>query len=193
MRSIYGNEHLYMPYNMKAQSPKAVAQAIVKQNQLITERYVIVLVGVSQDITNELKNKILQETIGATAISNTNRTDKMGRWYIIIKEKLFIKRRKHISANLHQWIQEYPAILHETKPDNFPPPQVNQKYVDDDDDSSGHTSYMLGCTQTYGTMNNTDKADKAYFYPPSNKNNTHNVTEIQFSTETELRAIIQTL
>ncbi len=42
------------PYNMKEQFPKAVAQAIVKQNPLITETYIIVLVGVSQDIINEL-------------------------------------------------------------------------------------------------------------------------------------------
>jgi hypothetical protein len=212
MRLIYGDEHLYMPYNMKRQFPKAVAQAIVKQNKLIAETYVIVLVGVSRDIMNELQAKILEETTGATAISDTHRTDKTGRWYVIIQEKAFMKGRKLIAANLHKWIRAYPAALHETTPDTFPPPQVNQKYADDDDDSSGHASYMSSCAQSYGTVDDTDVMEEIYFYPPSNNNNAHSYadaarkgnttsakakpseTEIKLAaTETELRSIILTL
>jgi hypothetical protein len=83
---------------------------------------------------------------------------------------------------------------------------VNQKYADNDD-STGHALYMSSCAQSYGTGNNTEEADEDFFYPPSNKSQTHSyvdaarkatgknennnlgVTEIQFwATKTWLRA-----
>jgi hypothetical protein len=93
-----------MPYNIKRQFPKAVAQAIIHQNQLITANYVIVLVGVSRKVMTNLHTTILTETPGTTAISDTHRTDQTGRWYVIIDKNLFIKGRKHIATHLQQWI-----------------------------------------------------------------------------------------
>jgi hypothetical protein len=212
LRALYSDAHLYMPYSMKRQFPKAVAQAIVKQNQLIADTFVIVLVGVSRDVMQELQTTILTETPGSIAISDTHRTDKTGRWYVIIKEKAFLTGRKLIAANLQKWMQTLPASLHETTPADFPPPRVNQKYADEEDDSSGHASYMSSCAQSYGTFQEDDTLDEAFFCPPSNERTyTHSyadaarnapstnqnqlaVTEIQFSeTETALRSVIQDL
>jgi hypothetical protein len=78
MRAIYGNKHLYMPYHMKQQFLKAVAQAIIQQNQLIAETFMIVLAGMSRNFMNKLQTTILAETPGTTEISDTHRTDKTG-------------------------------------------------------------------------------------------------------------------
>jgi hypothetical protein len=213
LRQIFSQDHLYVPYNMKRSAPQAVAKAIIKQNQLIADTYVIVLVGVSRDIMTALKPTLLQGIQSIIAVSDTNRTDKNGRWHVIVKEKGFTITRKYIATNLQLWIRTYPSTLHESTPDHFPPPQVSQKYADADDDSSGHASYMSSCAQSYGSVEDLD-SESAFFYTPDNRstapsyadivrqpaapalpqNNLPAGTDIEFSaTDRELRAIIATL
>ena len=109
----------------------------------------------------ELKNKLKNETQGLIGISDTNRTDTTGRWLLLVKANTFHKTRKHIAANLQAWIHHYPPEIHEMTPDTFPSPQVSMKFTDkDDDDSSGHASYMSSSVMSYGSFDETDSADQ---------------------------------
>jgi hypothetical protein len=213
LRQIYAQDHLYIPYNMKRSAPQAVAKAIITQNQLIADTYVIVLVGVTRDIMTALRPTLLQGIQSILAVSDTNRTDKNGRWHVIVKEKGFTNTRKYIATNLQTWISTYPAILHDSTPDHFPPPQVSQKYADADDDSSGQASYMSSCAQSYGSVEDLD-TETPFFYTPASRSTipsyadmvkqtpisavTQNPTtpgsNIEFNaTDRELRAIIANL
>lgn len=213
LRKIYEQDHLYIPYNMKRSSPQIVAKAIIHQNQLIADSYVIVIVGVSRDLMTQLKPTLFQSIQSIRCVSDTNRTDKQGRWFIIVKEQGFQATRKYVAANLPTWIRSLPTALHASTPDHFPPPQVSQKYADhDDDDSSGHASYMSSCAQSYGSVEDLD-TESVFFYTPDNRANPiisyadavkhtqpafqHPAppgTNLEFSaTDRELRAIIANL
>jgi hypothetical protein len=93
-------------------------------------------------------------------------TDKIGGWNILVQEKLFRKIRKTISTNITYWIRSLPAILCKTIPTSFPIPRVNQKFSNDADNlSAGHASYMSSCAQSYGSIDENDKAYAPYFKP----------------------------
>jgi hypothetical protein len=189
LRQIYAQDHLFIPYNMKRTAPQAVAKAIIKQNQLIADTYVVVLVGVSRDIMTALKPTLLQGIQSIIAVSDTNRTDKNGRWHVIVKEKGFATTRKYIASNLQTWIHTYPATLHDSTPDHFPPPQVSQKYADADDDSSGQASYMSSCAQSYGSVEDLD-TETAFFYTPDTRSNIPSYADIV--KQTPISAVTQT-
>ena len=77
LQKLYEDKPLYIPYNMKKQFPKAVATAITKQNQLIKETWVLVLIGIPRELMCELETTILHSK-GVTGILSTNRTDTTG-------------------------------------------------------------------------------------------------------------------
>jgi hypothetical protein len=128
---------------------------------------------------------------------------------VLVQAKTFQKTRKYITANLETWLSQLPTVTHDATPTNYPPPQVHQKYFDDDDDSSsGQASYMSSCAQSYGSFNEGDDANEAYFaHQESTNNNSYadvarhatrndglSGKEIQFkATKLELRSIIATL
>jgi hypothetical protein len=155
---------------MKKQVPQAVSSAILKQNTLLKNTWVIVVVvGIPRDVMPHLEN-ILLESSGVTGISDTNRTDKSGRWNILVKELDFKSIRKQFSSKLQEWIRALPSDIQATIPDSFPPPKVHQKngYEDDDDDddsSYGQVSYMSSCAQSYASFDDND-ADEQYYHPP---------------------------
>jgi hypothetical protein len=167
LRTIYHNEPLYMPYSMNKKFPQAVAKAIVKQNRLIADTYVIVMIGVSREVMAAIAHEELEDIPGFLGVSDTNKTDKNGRFLILVEEKTFIKTRKLISTKLQAWIRNCSTTIQATIPDTFPAPQVNLGFIDHDDDSSGHASYMSSCAQSYGSYDETDDIDDAFFAPTS--------------------------
>jgi hypothetical protein len=211
LRTIYGQDHFYIPYKMKNATPNIVAKAIVFQNQIIADSYVVVIVGVSRNTMKELKPILIQGIQSICSISDTSRTDKQGRWFIIVHTKTFQITRKYIAENLKTWIQSRSPASQLSTPEQFPPPQVSQKYSDADDDSSGHTSYMSYCAQSYSSIKDLHAAEP-FFYPPTTRPFSASYadavkqkpraespppptgTEIEFSaTDRELRAIIASL
>jgi hypothetical protein len=177
LRQMYAQDHLYLPYNLKRTAPKAIAKAIINQNKRIADTYVIVLVGISRNIMTALKPTLLQGIQSIIAVSDTNRTDKNGRWNVLVQEKGFITTRKYIATNLPLWLTSYPQPLHENTPDHFPAPQVSQKYADLDDDSSGQASYMSSCAQSYGSLEDLD-SDAAMFYSPDSRSTTPSYADV---------------
>jgi hypothetical protein len=65
LRSVYSQEPLFMPYSMKKRLPEVVAKAILKQNQLVTDLFVVIIIGVSRTVMQELK----------VSLSDTQHTD----------------------------------------------------------------------------------------------------------------------
>jgi hypothetical protein len=211
LRSIYDQEPLFMPYSMKKKLPKVVAQAILKQNQLIADLFVVIIIGVSREVMKELKDTLRTDVAGFVGVSDTQHTETTGRWRVLVKAKTFHQTRKFIATNLQAWIDTYPSTLHDMTPKNYPKPQVNQRQgADDDDDSSGHASYMSSCAQSYGSFDDGDATDTAFYDPPARNNhfsyadaarqtqsnNTDSLSgqAIQFqATEKELRSIIANL
>jgi hypothetical protein len=168
LRKIYEDEHLYMPYSMKQKFPQAVAQAMLKQNKLIKETWVVVLVGVHRSIMPKLETTLLA-SMGVISISNTNRTDKTGRWHVIVHESYFKAIiRKRYTVYLKAWFRDLPEDQLDSIPAGFPIPHIYQKhgYDDDDDSSSGHASYMSSCAQSYGSFEDNIGDDHQYFNPP---------------------------
>jgi hypothetical protein len=213
LRKIYSEEPLFIPYSTKKKNPDIVARAMVKQNKQMAETYIIVVVGINREVMEALGNEF-QDINGLTEISETNKTDRTGRWNIIVKFKQFKEIRKKITANLNTWIQNLPDRLQASLPDHFPAPQVNQKYNDTDDDSSaGHASYMSSCAQSYGSGSfDENDADNTTYFTPANESNSRSyaavvqtnavtpmVNEVQFQEKTstaiiaELKAEIATL
>ena len=103
--TIYGQDHLYLPYNMKKTAPKTVAKAIITQNKLIMETFVIVLVGISRDMMPSLQLTLYQEIKGILGVSDTHKTDQTGRWFVLVKEKVFLPTQKNVMAKLDKWIR----------------------------------------------------------------------------------------
>jgi hypothetical protein len=169
LQKIYENDPLYMPYSMKEKLPKTVAQAILRQNKLLNDTWVIVLVGVPRDMMPDIFTH-LRSTTGVIAISDTNRTDKAGRWHVLVQGDLFKPLRKLITTKLPVWFNATSTALREAIPLSFPSPNVFQKhkYKDDDDSSSGQASYMSSCAQSYGSLKDIDTDDTNY-NPPGNK------------------------
>jgi hypothetical protein len=165
LRKIYAQEHLFMPYTMKKKFPQAVAKAIMKQNKLIQTTWVVVILGISRTMMPALEPIISRK--GVIGISDTNRTDKTGRWHILVTEDAFKIIRKTITAKLVTWVNALPENLQADLPPTFPSPQVYQKngYAGDDDSSSGQDSYMSSCAQSYGSFDDTI-ADDEYYSPP---------------------------
>ena len=115
LQKIFEDEHLYMPYSMKKQFPKAVANASMQQNQLLKSTWVIVIVGIPRNVMPHLENDIL-ESSGVTGISDTNRTDKSGRWNILVKEFEFKSIRKRLSTQIQAWVRELPHEIQAKSP-----------------------------------------------------------------------------
>ena len=78
LRSIYDQEPLFMPYSMKKKLPKVVAQAIIKQNQLIADLFVVIIIGVSREVMKELKDTLRTDVAGFVGVSNTKHTKTTG-------------------------------------------------------------------------------------------------------------------
>jgi hypothetical protein len=164
LRKIYEDDHLFMPYSMKKKFPQAVAKAIAKQNQLIKDTWVVVLVGITREMMSTLEGII--ETHGIVGISETNRTDRSGRWHVLVTEGAFKRIRKLLNSKLQSWINDLPDDMIENIPPEFPEPKVYQKhnYEGDDDSSSGQASYMWSCAQSYGSFD--DMTMDELFNPP---------------------------
>jgi hypothetical protein len=166
LQAIYEKEPLFMPYSMKRKFPQAVAKAILQQNQLMSDTFVVVITGISRDAMTSLKPTIM-ELPGTIAVSDTHKTDTSGRWYILVHEKSFRAVRKTISKSILSWFRALPSILREPVPPGFTEPQVHKKYFDtDDDSSSGQASYMSTCAQSYGSLDD-DDIDVQYSSPPN--------------------------
>ena len=172
LRKLYEDEHLYIPYSMKQKFPQAVAKALLKQNKLINDTWVIVVVGITREIMKLLEPKIL-EFPGITAISDTQRTDKTGRWNVIVREGAFKSAHKRFTSQIPLWFRDLPSDLIESIPNGFLTPKVHQKngYEDDDDSSSGQDSYMSSCAQSYGSFD--DNITDAEFYDPPSQNRSY--------------------
>jgi hypothetical protein len=142
LRKIYEGAHLFMPYTMKKKFPQAVAHAIQKQNKLIKDTWVVVLLGITPSMMPELEPLITRP--GVIGISDTNRMDKTGRWNVLVTEAAFKSLRKTLTAKILDWVSALPDTILDETPSEYPLPQVYQKngYEGDDDSSSGQASYM---------------------------------------------------
>jgi hypothetical protein len=109
LRKIYELEHLFMPYTMKKKFPQAVARAILKQNKMIKDIWVVVLVGITRAMMPELEPLIKRP--GVIGISDTNRTDKTGRWHVLVTEEAFKTIRKTFTAKIASWANALPESL----------------------------------------------------------------------------------
>jgi hypothetical protein len=109
----------------------------------------------------------LIERPGVIGISDTNRTDKTGRWHVLVTEEAFKTIRKSFTAKIATWANALPESLLSEIPPEFPLPSVYQKngYEGDDDSSSGQDSYMSSCAQSYGSFDETN-TDEEYYSPP---------------------------
>jgi hypothetical protein len=171
LQAIYSKDHHYMPYTMKKNFPKAVAAAILAQNKLIKNTWVIVLVGIHRNVMPKIENNHIRASPGVTGISETNRTDQNGRWNILVHKNNFKSIRKLLTKNIQDWVSNVTPAIQATIPDTFPAPKVYQKnsYNDDDDDSSfGQASYMSSCAQSYASFDN--DMDEQFFNPPGKYN-----------------------
>jgi hypothetical protein len=166
LRKIYEDEPLYMPYSMKKKFPQAVAKVIPQNNKLIKYTWVIVLVSITRAMMSLLKKTILKSK-GVTGISDTNRTDKTGRWHILVTDNTFKQIRKRFMSHLQGWILHLPDNVQDDIPIGFPAPKLYQKnnYNNDDGSSYGQDSYMSSCAQRYGSFDGAS-ADKQFFSPP---------------------------
>ena len=167
LRTVYADENLYVPYSMKKKYPQAVAKAILQQNRIIHNTWVVAIVGINREIMPALEDSL--RLPGVLGISDTNRTDKTGRWHVLVEEKQFKTIRKTYDKELSKWILCLPDGLLSTIPSDFPEPAVHQKHAyssDDEDSNSGLASYMSSCAQSYGSFGDTDEADVQYFQPP---------------------------
>ena len=166
LRQLYAHDKCYLPYSMSKKYPTAVAKAILNQNRLLKDTWLVILIGVPRAMMPHIIDNI--RTIkGILSISDTDRTDSTGRWNIVVKETDFKAVRKSLSSRLSQWVNLCPSNIRDTPSPNFPPPQVYQKYAttDDNDSSSGQVSYMSSCAQSYGSLDDNDAADNHYFQP----------------------------
>jgi hypothetical protein len=140
----------------------------------------IVIVGIPRNVMPLLENDIL-ESSGVTGISDTNRTDKSGRWNILVKEFEFKSICKRLSTKLQVWVRELPHEIQANIPDSFPPPKVYQKndeYDDDNDGSSyGQASYMSSCAQSCASFDDNDDEDPHY-NPPGVQRHTSYATAV---------------
>jgi hypothetical protein len=170
LRKIYADEPLYIPYSMKKKFPDAVAKAILKHNQLLKNTWVIVLTGVHREIMPAIEKTILSLP-GVNGISETNRTDKTGRWNVLVQEQAFKATRKSLSSNLKAWVNDIPDLQPENIPPGFSAPQVYQKnpYDHDDDSSSGQATYMSSCAQSYASYDTTTDDDYYIQTPVNNR------------------------
>jgi hypothetical protein len=162
LRKIYEKEHLFVPYSMKQKFPVAVAKVILQQNRLIHDTWVIVLIGITREMMSSLDAIITRP--GVVGILDTNRTDKSGRWHVLVTEKTFKSVCKVLTSKILTWVGNLPDEVLENIPSDFPDPKVYQKneYVGDDDSSSGQASYMSSCAQSYGSYDNTIAEEQYY-------------------------------
>jgi hypothetical protein len=165
LRKIYETEHLFMPYSMKRKFPQAIARAILKQNKIIKDTWVVVMVGITREMMANLA--VIIERDGVVGISDTNRTDRTGRWHILVRESSFKTIRKTLTKQISSWVNDLSVDILDNIPPDFPKPTVFQKntYEGDDDSSSGQASYMSSCAQSYGSFDDTI-AEEQYFSPP---------------------------
>lgn len=133
LRKLYADEPLFIPYSTKKKHPEIVAKVIMRQNKNMAETYVIVIVGLNREVM-EAVGEHLKEVPGFHKISNTNKTDTHGRWYIMVKQSKFKEVRKMLNTNFKAWLEADPDRLKDTIPAHFPSPQVNQKHMDNDND-----------------------------------------------------------
>jgi hypothetical protein len=168
LRTVFAAEPLYMPYKTKKKHPDVMVKAMLNQNKLIKETYVIVVVGVHRDLMSSISSSF-EKIPGFIEVSDTNRTDKNGRWHVIVKAEKFHEARKLLSKELKQWTATESEIIKATTPDYYPIPQVNRKFGNDDDDesSSGQDSYMSSCAQSYASFDETDASNTQYYTPIS--------------------------
>jgi hypothetical protein len=167
---------------MKRKFPQAVAKALLQQNKLMSETYVVVLTGITREAMALLKPTIM-DLQGIIAISDTHRTDNAGRWYILVHEKSFRSVRKTLSKSIHEWFKALPLTIQEPIPVGFGNPQVHKKYFDDDDDSSsGQASYMSTCAQSYGTID--DYTEGIIYHPPNDGPSTSYADAVKRTTTT---------
>jgi uncharacterized protein YxeA len=95
-------------------------------------------------------------------------------------------------TNLKTWINNLSDRLRDTIPEHFPPPQVNQKYSDNDDDSSaGHASYMSSCAQSYSSFDENGKENKQYLTPSNESNSRSYAAVVQNTTEIPMVTKVQ--
>jgi hypothetical protein len=89
--------------------------------------------------------------------------------------------------NLKLWINDLSERLRDTIPEHFLPPQVNQKHMDNDDNSSaGHASYMFSCAPGYGSFDKNDAENTHYFTPANESNSRSYAAVIQMKTATPM-------
>jgi hypothetical protein len=162
---IYEDEHLFLPFSMKKKFPQAVARAILKQNRLIKDTWVVILVGITHKMMLALEVVINRHR--AIEISDTNQTDKIGHWHVLVTKAAFKSVRKLLNSKILAWVSNLPDDMLKNTPSKFPEPKVYQKnnYEGNNNLSSGQASYMLSCAQSYGSFDNTI-ADEQYFNPP---------------------------
>jgi hypothetical protein len=82
------DEPLFIPYSTKKKHPEIVARAIIGQNKTMAETYIIVIVGINRKVMEILGDQF-QTINGITKIPETNKTDKHGRWHVMVKKNTF--------------------------------------------------------------------------------------------------------
>jgi hypothetical protein len=132
LRKLYADEPLFIPYSTKKKQPEIVASAIIKQNKTMSDTYVIVVVGINQEVMEAIEPEF-GNVNGVLECCETHKTDQIGRWHIIVQSKKFKTARKTIASLLKTWIRDLPTRLRESIPEHFSIPQVNQKFGDDDE------------------------------------------------------------
>jgi hypothetical protein len=171
LRKLYADDPLFIPYSTKKKQPEILASAIIKQNKTMSDTYVIVVVGINQEVMEAIEHEFGNAN-GVRECCETHKTDQTRRRHIIVQSKKLKAARKTIASLLKTWIRDLRTRLRESIPEHFPIPQINQKFGDNDDNESrdGHVSYMSSCAQSYGSYDNTDESTVAFF-TPSNKTN----------------------
>lgn len=152
-----------MPYSMKRKFPQAVAKAILQQNHLTSDTYVIVIVGITCDVMTLVKPTIL-ELQGTTAVSNTSHTNTTDCRHILVHDKSFHTVRKTLLKSLAPWVHALPTIL------VTPPPlmasllhRLTRNY------SSRQMTMMPTFEQSYGSFDKHDDTDEIFYHPPTNR------------------------
>lgn len=156
MKNIFRKSSHYVKFRLRTQNAQAFGKALQAQNQYLASLRTIPIVGITNDMMQELEGKIL-EVEGVSEVLRSHKTEATGRWNIITYEDIFYRALKDVKKNLPGWLEETFQGTYD-RPDDFPPISVTAR-VADDDSSVGDCSYLSTSAISYGSFQTTGSND----------------------------------
>jgi hypothetical protein len=157
LKNTYSKTSHYIKFRLCTKNAQAFGKALQAQNQYLSALRTIPIVGISPEMMQDLKPKIL-EFEGVSEVLRSNKTEILGRWNIITYDNIFHRALKTIKMNLPQWLKELEFDEETDQPENFPDISITAQ-VADDDSSNSNASYMSTSAISYGSFLTTGSND----------------------------------